>query len=404
MNERNLSTGHRYGVIAIDLFAFVILTVAMFFIIDRIYYYTPVSSPHDIRKIAFGPWALTQSITLPLFVLKDLLFGKSPAKYFMNIIVVDYRTGAPAKPWQCVLRNATIVIWPLELIALVAMGGRRIGDLLAGTDLAEENGQQEQVNVTATEVFLPIAITLLVSLLIIRPIYLEQQKRYFPQIGFDPASINNGLSAELGLVIKNKMALDVDSGHVFVFQNTSDKGFKLVSLTLSVNNLKLLDDERCYSEFIDSLLVMSSRIEGLEKIVLKGMLKFHTPNSSRYRSFAFDGRHQYYPSSYNGSPNTTTAVEHPNPSTKVLKQHYPNGQLESISTYVNGKIDGTYQDWYPDGTLKTEIEYRLGKREGITRTFYPNGQKESEMEYEDNDFKHYINRWDESGILIIEEE
>ncbi|MCG8581733.1 MAG: rhomboid family intramembrane serine protease [Bacteroidales bacterium] len=86
-----------------------------------------------------------------------------------------------------------------------------------------------------------------------------------------------------------------------------------------------------------------------------------------------------------------------NDSTKVLRAYYGNGQMESETFYVHGKLHGIYKEWYNNGQLKSEINYLNGKREGITTNYYPSGQKKEVMQYRNNSFLRYNRKWDEYG-------
>jgi uncharacterized RDD family membrane protein YckC len=78
----------------------------------------------------------------PLAVLtlfnKDIVDGRSISKRKLGFAVVKYKTEEPANQVQCVLRNITCFLWPLE--ALLAFGGadRRIGDYFAGTKVIKQ--------------------------------------------------------------------------------------------------------------------------------------------------------------------------------------------------------------------------------------------------------------------------
>ncbi len=67
---------------------------------------------------------------------KDIYLGQSIGKRILRFQVVDNRTSQPANPLRCLIRNFTIVLWPIEVIAALVDKERRIGDYLAGTRLA----------------------------------------------------------------------------------------------------------------------------------------------------------------------------------------------------------------------------------------------------------------------------
>jgi len=75
-------------------------------------------------------------IFIPFFIYlnKDFLKSKSPAKRILGYQVMDRKTNNPANELQCFIRNLTICIaWPLEVIVGFINPERRIGDFLANT-------------------------------------------------------------------------------------------------------------------------------------------------------------------------------------------------------------------------------------------------------------------------------
>ncbi|MCW3789165.1 toxin-antitoxin system YwqK family antitoxin [Plebeiibacterium sediminum] len=94
-----------------------------------------------------------------------------------------------------------------------------------------------------------------------------------------------------------------------------------------------------------------------------------------------------------------------NDSTRVIRNFHSNGQMESRSVYVHGKLYGKYQAWYKNGKLKSEIQYKNGVRDGLTINWYSNGKKQEELLYKNNGFVKYLNRWDQEGNkLSLEDE
>jgi hypothetical protein len=71
-----------------------------------------------------------------LYFNKDIYLGQSIAKKIMKFQILDTRTNLPANPIKCLIRNFTILLWPVEVIAALINPERRIGDYIAGTKLA----------------------------------------------------------------------------------------------------------------------------------------------------------------------------------------------------------------------------------------------------------------------------
>lgn len=111
----------------VDLFSMALMT-AFLSLIDELF-----SSPQEIKKNA----VYVAIISFSFFLNKDIYFGKSFGKYFNSLRVVSARTGNAASPIQCAIRNLFLLIWPLEAIILFFSPEKRIGDIVAGTNVQE---------------------------------------------------------------------------------------------------------------------------------------------------------------------------------------------------------------------------------------------------------------------------
>ncbi|MBY0435674.1 MAG: RDD family protein [Cyclobacteriaceae bacterium] len=66
---------------------------------------------------------------------KDFYNGQSIVNRLWGYQVVDIKTGSPPDPFKCMLRNLTIIIFPVELLLVLVNQERRLGDFIAGTKL-----------------------------------------------------------------------------------------------------------------------------------------------------------------------------------------------------------------------------------------------------------------------------
>ncbi|KUG08335.1 hypothetical protein ASU33_09180 [Solirubrum puertoriconensis] len=71
---------------------------------------------------------------LALYLNKDFLLGRSPLKRAIGT-QVQTASGLPANEWQSFLRNTTVLAWPLEVLAVVITGQKRLGDYIARTQV-----------------------------------------------------------------------------------------------------------------------------------------------------------------------------------------------------------------------------------------------------------------------------
>jgi hypothetical protein len=101
---------------------------------------------------------------------KDFSDGRSFGKRIAGIQVFDLRSGKPATALQTLARNFTLFLFPIEvLFVLYRQDGRRMGDFLAGTYVADYNFQPSRMPRIPYLVF-PITLSLLLSLVLTSPL------------------------------------------------------------------------------------------------------------------------------------------------------------------------------------------------------------------------------------------
>jgi antitoxin component YwqK of YwqJK toxin-antitoxin module len=96
--------------------------------------------------------------------------------------------------------------------------------------------------------------------------------------------------------------------------------------------------------------------------------------------------------------------------------YYPDGKVQQVIPYNNGKKDGLSKEFDKDGGIVTLLEYNndfLISREKINRTdakglkqgswkdFYPNGDIKSEKTYKDDQLNGYYKEYDNRGKLVL---
>jgi uncharacterized RDD family membrane protein YckC len=79
---------------------------------------------------------------------KDFFGGQSPVHRKLGYKVLDLKTNGPATKIQCMIRNLTGPIWPIEVIFILANPKRRLGDIIAGTILTEVPTSDPQLILT----------------------------------------------------------------------------------------------------------------------------------------------------------------------------------------------------------------------------------------------------------------
>ncbi|AXG70274.1 RDD family protein [Kordia sp. SMS9] len=75
------------------------------------------------------------SVLIFLCMNKDFLKAQSAAKRLLGYQVIDCKTKQPASELQCFLRNMSMIIWPLEVGIAYLNPSRRLGDIIANTEI-----------------------------------------------------------------------------------------------------------------------------------------------------------------------------------------------------------------------------------------------------------------------------
>lgn len=70
-----------------------------------------------------------------LLVIKDVVNGRSIGKRLMKLKVVT-TSDSKFYAWRLMLRNTTLIIWPIEIILLL-QNKKRLGDIFAKTDVVD---------------------------------------------------------------------------------------------------------------------------------------------------------------------------------------------------------------------------------------------------------------------------
>jgi uncharacterized RDD family membrane protein YckC len=74
-------------------------------------------------------------LILAVYLAKNVRNGQSFTKRTLRLQVLNNTSGEVASPLQTVIRNLTVLIWPVEIIMMMINPSRRIGDYIANTRL-----------------------------------------------------------------------------------------------------------------------------------------------------------------------------------------------------------------------------------------------------------------------------
>lgn len=82
-------------------------------------------------------------------------------------------------------------------------------------------------------------------------------------------------------------------------------------------------------------------------------------------------------------------------------KYYPNGQIEEICTYRNGKMDGKLVVYYETGVLYGEGRMSKNRFVGEWRTYYPDGRIMTIEKYNRRGKLKTFDSWDQKGNHVI---
>lgn len=117
-------------ILAIFLPLFIIIMIP-FIILDTSF--IDPSKSYWIEVIGILPYSFMTFV----MINKDYYRARSIAKRIHGYEIVDYKSEQPANGMQCMIRNITIIIWPIEILIAWIHPNRRLGDLLAGTKVID---------------------------------------------------------------------------------------------------------------------------------------------------------------------------------------------------------------------------------------------------------------------------
>jgi uncharacterized RDD family membrane protein YckC len=141
--QQKPTVGIRLVSMLVDHFAMTFLMVISMLILSLPLLLSGNSSsiPIGFKVFGGGMLAFLMAVVFSFYLNKDAFNGQSIAKRILKLQVRDYKTGEIATPIKCLIRNITMPVWPIEVLATFFNPGRKLGDRLAGTMVVmnEEN-------------------------------------------------------------------------------------------------------------------------------------------------------------------------------------------------------------------------------------------------------------------------
>jgi uncharacterized RDD family membrane protein YckC len=244
MFAQRLHAGQRFGTMILDhiimtMIAMVFAIPGMIVSFSRAFDVSHGPTPID----PFGGMAPVMLFGFALYLCKDSIQGRSPAKRVIKLQVVNNAAGLPASPLRCLVRNLFLVLWPIELIVALINPPRRIGDFVAGTKvvLYQPTAERPKQNWLLTFIALAIAYGIMLPSLI--PINKLQQLNTLAP--FVESSFNKTESDALKQTFIDSLGNHV-TPDVRVYDKIQDRDGKYVSIIFELKENYLASEEDSY--------------------------------------------------------------------------------------------------------------------------------------------------------------
>ena len=110
-----------------------IFIITLFFPVGLVFMILNLFTISIFNSFLINPWTIGYMFLMFLIINKDYLNSKSIGKRIIGYKLISHKKGNSASKIQCVIRNLTLLFWPMEVILLLVYPSRRIGDFIAGT-------------------------------------------------------------------------------------------------------------------------------------------------------------------------------------------------------------------------------------------------------------------------------
>jgi len=130
-NRRLKSMLTDFSLLLAMFFPLFLFTVVPFIVLDRSGPTTKLDLSYVLASIPFALMAFTM-------INKDFFNGRSVAKRIYGYQIIDDKTEKVASEMQCMIRNMTLIVWPVEALLALIYPNRRLGDFIAGTRLTNK--------------------------------------------------------------------------------------------------------------------------------------------------------------------------------------------------------------------------------------------------------------------------
>jgi uncharacterized RDD family membrane protein YckC len=240
VTEQKINAGNRFASMILD--HFIMTSAAMIFAIPGMVsgFVSAFKISHEqTNPDLFGNMSYVMIIGFAIYLCKDSINGRSPAKRILKLQVVDNNTGKAASPIKCFVRNIFCIVWPIEVIIALANPPRRIGDFVAGTKVAPFDPMLAPEKPKWAQAVISLALAYGLLLMFMIPFNMMMAGLTRHQVKYIETSYNENLSKETEKLFEGKLGYFM-TPDVRVYDKVENSDLKYVSviLRLKENNLE----------------------------------------------------------------------------------------------------------------------------------------------------------------------
>jgi len=258
-----VTIGLRLASMLVDHFAMTF--IAMFIIMPgfAVSAFDAFNLDHDPTSFSFGGMSFLFAFGFSVYFNKDIFNGRSPAKRILKMQVIDNKTGLVANPLKCLVRNLTIVLWPIEVIFVLINPKRRLGDKIAGTRIDYvENPEKTKMDWSKFTVALLIAVCF--SALISLPFILKSSQWKTDKVSYVETSFNKTKSEQTNDIFENELNGLIKEANFRFYDQVENDDRKYVAGILYFTNRNDFDNfqesENKISDLLTSKFPLDSHI------------------------------------------------------------------------------------------------------------------------------------------------
>lgn len=252
----HLNTGIRMGSMLLDHVIMGLVAIT-FFLPDFVrafsgffdLYHEPSSSWNMIPGLS--PVAV---IGFAIYFAKDSIQGRSPAKRVLRLQVVKAETNQAASPLRCMIRNMTIVIWPVEVVVALFNPERRLGDYIAGTELVRYEPELHQTSFKWPYLIPALVLSYGFNLMIFYTLYIPLEMRSDEPVPYVETSKNALRSDKLANLLEEELGPNFEADVAIYDETLEDPELMYISVILRMSRNYIDNDFEPLNEQVKALV------------------------------------------------------------------------------------------------------------------------------------------------------